>query len=112
METLCPRRLKNGGLFFRKSKRSFAHNEGYAVLLFQRKMIWLGNDGNLEVIFLILALGRLFLIGSRLQLFHQITTPVTVHPWPALVYTKPLGNVLLVQIKTRLNKILRKMGAK
>jgi len=69
------------------------------------------EEGFLYQVLLRFAFVRRLLFIGLLQLFHQVTVPVAMQPWPAAVLTQFGGNVAPVHVEACVNKKARKTTA-
>ncbi|MDB5124996.1 MAG: hypothetical protein JWP94_3125 [Mucilaginibacter sp.] len=65
--------------------------------------------GLLEKIFLGLAFFVFFLVFSLLYFFHEVAFAIAMHPRFVAIFAKFAGDIVPVQLKTRINKQARKV---
>ncbi len=70
------------------------------------------KENLLEKVFLRLTFIIFFTFLYLLYFFHEVAPPVTMQPGFVAVFAKFGGNIVLVQFKTRVNKITREIGTK
>jgi hypothetical protein len=104
------RRLEDGKVNNRQSNTVIG-NLYYLQYLRVKPDVWLLiKEGFLEKVFLRRPFLTFVLFFGLLYFFHEIAFAITMQPWFVAVFAKVRGDVISVELKTRVNKQTGKVG--